>query len=107
VERLRIIRSRSQRMRIEQRYPATYILSVWVFAFLVTIPPLLGWGKYSIEGTGVSCSVDWESTTFNSLTYIAFLFVIGFLIPVIAIVSSYVGVCITLHQVRTRNLIKF
>lgn len=102
MERLRIIRSPNQRMRIEQKYPATYILSVWIFAFLVTIPPILGWGKYSIEGTGVSCSVDWESTTLNSLTYIAFLFVIGFLVPVIVIVSSYAGVCITLHQVKSR-----
>ena len=47
-----------------------------------------------------SCSIDWHSTSINSLSYIIFLMLVGFIIPLIVVVSSYVGICLSLHQVN-------
>lgn len=46
-----------------------------------------------------SCSVNWEEQTFNTTTYIMFLFFFGLAVPVCIITFSYVNIIRTMKQV--------
>jgi hypothetical protein len=50
-----------------------------------------------------SCSVNWESQTFNATTYIMFLFIFGLLVPVIVIVYSYIKIIRTMRENTLRS----
>ncbi|XP_057324864.1 blue-sensitive opsin-like [Microplitis mediator] len=75
---------------------SSWILAVcvWIYAFCLSLPPLVGWGKYGFEAANLSCSVLWEindPSTHND-TYIAFLFLFGFIVPVVIIITAYIGI---------------
>ncbi|CAB4057129.1 OPN3 [Lepeophtheirus salmonis] len=55
------------------------IVFIWVSTFLIAAPPLLGWGEYTPEKSGMSCAPNWETPT--SLSYVIYLFVSGFFPP--------------------------
>lgn len=77
---------------------------VWVYALVQSLPPLFGWGSYGLESGNISCSVSWEihdSNTHND-SYIVFLFTLGFIMPIIIIFSSYLGIIIKLKRARQR-----
>ncbi|XP_053593410.1 blue-sensitive opsin [Microplitis demolitor] len=75
---------------------ASWILavSVWIYAFCLSLPPLVGWGKYGFEAANLSCSVLWEinDPSNHNDTYIAFLFFFGFIVPVVIIITAYIGI---------------
>ncbi|XP_028523842.2 rhodopsin-like isoform X2 [Apis cerana] len=77
---------------------------VWIYALCLSLPPLFGWGSYGPEAGNVSCSVSWEvhDPVTKSEAYIGFLFVLGLIVPVFTIVSSYVAIILTLKKVRKR-----
>lgn len=50
-----------------------------------------------------SCSVNWESQTFNATTYIVFLFVFGLFVPLCVISHSYVMIIRTMKQNTIRS----
>lgn len=52
---------------------------------------------------GCSCSVNWETRTSNSTSYIVFLFVFGLIVPVLVIVWSYVNIIFTIRYVSARG----
>jgi len=56
--------------------------------------PFFGWSYYSLEGALTSCSVEWSVRSFNVISYNMFIFIVTFLIPVLVIVISNVGVLI-------------
>lgn len=70
----------------------------------MSLPPLLGWGKYGPEAANISCSVSWEihDPSSNNQSYITFLFIFGLVIPVIIITASYSAIIYSLKQVRKR-----
>lgn len=51
----------------------------------------------------LSCSVNWESHTFNAMTYILFLFFFGLIVPVCVISYSYVKIVLTMRENTIRN----
>ncbi|KAG5324097.1 OPSG protein, partial [Acromyrmex heyeri] len=83
-----------------------YILAilVWMYALSLSLPPFFNWGIYGPEAGNISCSVSWEihdPDTHND-TYIGFLFIVGFFLPVTIIVSSYYGIIKTLRKIGKR-----
>ncbi|KYN31400.1 Green-sensitive opsin [Trachymyrmex septentrionalis] len=83
-----------------------YILAilVWMYALSLSLPPFFNWGIYGPEAGNISCSVSWEihdPDTHND-TYIGFLFIVGFFLPVMIIVSSYCGIIKTLRKIGKR-----
>lgn len=50
-----------------------------------------------------SCSVNWESQTYNATTYIVFLFVFGLVVPVVVIVFSYIKIIMTMRDNSLRS----
>ncbi|RLU18566.1 hypothetical protein DMN91_008923 [Ooceraea biroi] len=84
----------------------SYVLAllVWMYALSLSLPPLFSWGKYGLEAGNISCSVSWElhDPETHSGTYIAFIFVLGFFLPVILISSSYCGIVRILRNMNKR-----
>ncbi|XP_044582670.1 blue-sensitive opsin-like isoform X1 [Cotesia glomerata] len=78
---------------------------VWIYGISLSLPPLIGWGKFGYEAANISCSVSWElhDPSTNTDTYIAFLFFFGFIAPVTLICFSYTGIVRTLKKVKKRT----
>ncbi|CRK91553.1 CLUMA_CG005210, isoform A [Clunio marinus] len=76
----------------------TMVAFIWLYSLTLTTPPLFGWGKYVNEAANISCSVNWETKSFNATSYIVFLFVFGLVVPLIVIVISYIRILITLRK---------
>lgn len=88
----------------------------WVYSLLWTVPPLLGWSSYGIEGAGTSCSVRWSSETAESTSYIICLFIFCLVIPVMVMMYCYgrllyavkqVSCSILIVQTALRNMLNF
>ena len=57
---------------------------------------LLGWGSFAPETSGMSCAPDWESP--DNLDYTIFLFVLGFIVPMVVILVTSIRVTLTLKN---------
>ncbi|KAL6267447.1 hypothetical protein P5V15_000523 [Pogonomyrmex californicus] len=83
-----------------------YILAffVWIYALSLSLPPFFNWGSYGPEAGNISCSVSWElhDSEMHNDSYIGFLFVVGFFLPVIIIISCYCGMIKNLKKIRKR-----
>ncbi|KAL7647610.1 UNVERIFIED_CONTAM: hypothetical protein RMT77_001210 [Armadillidium vulgare] len=74
------------------------IVFIWVYSSLVTLPPLLGWGGFGIEGPGISCSVDWEIRSWSNTSYILYMFALGLVFPVLVMGFSYANIIKSIKQ---------
>ncbi|KAF5294265.1 hypothetical protein FQR65_LT10851 [Abscondita terminalis] len=79
------------------------ILGIWLYSLLLTVPPLIGWGNYINEGINISCSVNWEDRSYNSKTYVIFLFIFGLIIPLLIISYSYINIIRKLQKKTTKS----
>ena len=70
------------------------VLAVAGLTLAVALPPLLGWGNFAPETSGMSCAPDWESR--DSLGYTCYLFCIGFVLPMSVILVTSVRVTRTM-----------
>ncbi|XP_053352184.1 teleost multiple tissue opsin 2b [Clarias gariepinus] len=61
----------------------------WLYSLIWTVPPLLGWSSYGLEGAGTSCSVSWTDHSSKSRSYIICLFIFCLGLPVLVMVYSY------------------
>ena len=65
------------------------VIALWLYAFVFAIAPVAGWSRYSLEGIGSSCSVEWTTSGVNSVSYIISLFLCCFVLPIAVILFSY------------------
>ena len=66
-------------------------VEILLYSFSLSIPPLLGWGRYIPEMSGLGCAPDWHSSK-KSKSYILFILVFGFVMPTtIIIISSFLA----------------
>ncbi|XP_046644555.1 parapinopsin-like [Daphnia pulicaria] len=72
-----------------------------MYSFVVSSPPMFGWGEFVQEGPGISCSVNWQSTSWNSLSYILFLFITGFFVQISVMLISYMCIYFAIHQITS------
>ncbi|XP_035729999.1 rhodopsin-like isoform X2 [Vespa mandarinia] len=86
------------------RHAMFLAFAVWIYALSLSLPPLFGWGSYGPEAGNVSCSVSWEvhDSATNSDSYIGFLFILGLVLPVVVIVTSYFAIVITTIRVKRK-----
>ena len=64
--------------------------------------PLLGWNRYVPEGALTTCGVDWFSRRPADQAYIIFIFVLFFLVPVVALCFCYTKIFLTVRETRRR-----
>ncbi|XP_056898222.1 teleost multiple tissue opsin 2b isoform X2 [Takifugu flavidus] len=74
---------------INYRKPLLAVGGTWLYSLFWTVPPLLGWSSYGIEGAGTSCSVSWTVQTAQSHAYIICLFTFCLGIPVLVMIYCY------------------
>ncbi|XP_046815811.1 pinopsin-like isoform X1 [Vespa crabro] len=86
------------------RHAMFLAFAVWIYALSLSLPPLFGWGSYGPEAGNVSCSVSWEvhDSATNSDSYIGFLFILGLVLPVVVIVTSYFAIVTTTIRVKKK-----
>lgn len=77
---------------------AWQIAFVWLWATLIPLPPLLGWGAYIPEGFMTSCTFDYLTRTTENIAFVWFLFAGGFVLPVMVVATCYVNIVLVVFQ---------
>nr|AEO00693.1 SWS1 opsin [Chrysiptera rex] len=67
------------------------VLFTWTIGVFCATPPFWGWSRYIPEGLGCSCGPDWytHKEEYNCTTYVYFLIVTCFIMPLTIIIFSY------------------
>ena len=65
------------------------IVALWTFALLWSAFPLFGWSAYAPEGASVLCSIRWQSSELSNIAYIACIFFLFFVGPILAMGTAY------------------
>uniref|UniRef100_UPI00398EABC3 vertebrate ancient long opsin a n=1 Tax=Pristiophorus japonicus TaxID=55135 RepID=UPI00398EABC3 len=76
-------------IRLQGKHAALAIVFLWVFSFIWTIPPTIGWSSYTVSPIGTTCEPNWYSGEFNDRTYIIAFFTTCFIMPLLVIFVSY------------------
>ncbi|KAM9802915.1 teleost multiple tissue opsin 2b [Syngnathus typhle] len=71
------------------RKPMMAVGGSWLYSLFWTVPPLLGWSSYGVEGAGTSCSVSWTVQTTQSHAYVICLFIFCLGLPVLVMIYCY------------------
>ncbi|KAM4726277.1 pinopsin-like [Anableps anableps] len=61
----------------------------WFYSLVWTLPPLLGWSSYGLEGPGTICSVQWQQRSVTARSYIICLFIFCLLLPLLLMFFCY------------------
>lgn len=89
---------------INYRKPLLAVGGTWLYSLFWTVPPLLGWSSYGIEGAGTSCSVSWTMRTAQSHAYIICLFTFCLGIPVLVMIYCYGRLLWAVKQVEKNHI---
>ncbi|XP_028291838.1 teleost multiple tissue opsin 2b [Gouania willdenowi] len=73
----------------DYRKPLLAVMGSWLYSLFWTVPPLLGWSSYGIEGAGTSCSVSWTVRSAQSHAYIICLFIFCLGLPILVMIYCY------------------
>ncbi|KAM6443767.1 vertebrate ancient opsin-like [Liasis olivaceus] len=65
------------------------IAFVWIFSFIWTIPPTMGWSSYTTSKIGTTCEPNWYSGEYSDHTFIITFFTTCFITPLLIILVSY------------------
>ncbi len=76
------------------------IVFCWVFALILSGMPLFKIGAYGLESSKQRCSVIWKSVAASGVIYVIALFLFAFIIPLISMVTSFVGIQLQLRKRR-------
>ncbi|KAJ9589987.1 hypothetical protein L9F63_016879, partial [Diploptera punctata] len=97
-ERYVMISRPFQKRNLNKSGAIMLVVFIWGYSLCLTVPPLVGWGQYINEAANISCSVNWETRSYNATTYIVFLFAFGLVVPVGIITFSYLNIIHTMKQ---------
>ncbi|XP_019881016.1 parapinopsin [Aethina tumida] len=97
-ERYMIVCHSFSKYSLSNRGSIYVLVCIWIYSCFLTVPPLVGWGKYVAESANISCSVNWHEKSMNAKTYIIYLFVFGLKIPLILIIFSYANIIRTIKK---------
>lgn len=84
------------------------IAVVWIWSFASSLPPIFGWGRYIPEGFQTSCTFDYLTRTDNNRSYIFFLYLFGFAVPLLIIFVCYARIvkAVREHEVEMKKTAK-
>ncbi|XP_064177411.1 vertebrate ancient long opsin b [Anguilla rostrata] len=102
-ERFFVICRPLKNVRLGGHHAALGILFVWIFSFIWTIPPVLGWSSYTPSKIGTTCEPNWYSTDYYDHTYIITFFCTCFVLPLAVIIGSYAKLMQKLRKVSNAH----
>lgn len=76
------------------------IAVIWISSVLWMMFPMMGWGHFTLEGTGTSCTFDYLDRSAANRAYVTTLTLANFVVPLIVIVFSYVRIFLSVSAVR-------
>jgi len=92
-DRCRVIVGGISVQRISKGKAGLICIVVWIYCVLASIPPFLGWGNYGLEGFLITCSYDYISTDVMHRTFILYVIITHFWIPMAFVVYFYSQIC--------------
>lgn len=90
----------------DYRKPLLAVGGSWLYSIFWTVPPLLGWSSYDLEGAGTSCSVSWTLRTAQSHAYIICLFIFCLGLPIVIMVYCYFRLLWAVKQVWVGGVVR-
>ena len=78
--------------RLTHKKAALQILFVWVYAFVWTILPFVGWSRYVLEGNMTSCTIDYFEKDWKHGSYVIVYGIFVYFVPLSVIVHSYANI---------------
>ena len=86
---LTITRSLTRDSYFNKKEVLLIILASWIYSFGLSVAPLVGWSRYGLEGTNVTCSVKWESSLPSDQAYFGVVIFTCYLLPLAVITFCY------------------
>lgn len=83
------LRRVSGNLRLSSYQVACLIGASWCYGALCMLPPLLGWSKFVISASKLSCSPNWSGQTTADKAYTLLLVTFGFFAPLTVMIISY------------------
>ena len=86
---------RVTRLRLRKKKEKSWVIFVvlvWFLSISFSAPPFFGWNRFIPMESGVSCHPDWISQVAADVSYIIFLVVCGFVVPLCIICYSFIKV---------------
>ncbi len=65
-----------------------FLIGGWLYSVLWTIPPFLGWGRYSYAKGTLFCGVSWNETPYFAISHL----VVSYVMPSLTGLYFYIGV---------------
>ena len=92
---LTVTRSLSRDSYFNKKNVLFIVLASWIYSFGFSVAPLLGWSRYGLEGTNLTCSVKWDSSFPSDQAYFGVVIITCFFLPLAVITFCYCKI----HQV--------
>jgi len=91
VERYVVVCKPMGSFKFSGAHAAAGVVFTWVMAASCAVPPLVGWSRYLPEGMQCSCGPDYYTRApgYNNESFVIYMFVVHFFIPVIVIFFTY------------------
>ncbi|XP_042908074.1 visual pigment-like receptor peropsin [Parasteatoda tepidariorum] len=87
----------SLRSKLNYRRYCQMLAAVWGYAFFWAAMPLFGWGRYGLEPSITTCTIDWQHNDSSYKSFLLVYFVLGFMVPLTIITVCY---CAIARRVR-------
>ena len=84
-----ITRSLSRDSYFNKKKVILIILGSWIYSLTFSVAPLVGWSRYGLEGTNVTCSVRWESSLPSDQAYFGVVIFTCYFLPLAVITFCY------------------
>ncbi|XP_035206631.1 visual pigment-like receptor peropsin isoform X2 [Stegodyphus dumicola] len=88
----------SLRGKLTYRRYCQMLSAVWGYAFFWAAMPLLGWGRFGLEPSVTTCTIDWQRNDSNYKSFILVYFVLGFMVPLVIIAVCYCAIARRLRR---------
>ena len=98
---LTITRSLSRDSYFNKKKVILIILGSWIYSLTFSVAPLVGWSRYGLEGTNVTCSVRWDSSLPSDQAYFGVVIFTCYFLPLAVITFCYYKI----HQVSKQIVI--
>ncbi|PFX17165.1 melanopsin-like isoform X2 [Stylophora pistillata] len=84
--------------RLSMGQIACMTAGAWFYGCLCMAPPLLGWNRFVLAASKVSCCPDWAGRSASDTAYSLLLVVFGFFLPLTVMVLYYYKIYSLVHQ---------
>ena len=98
---LTITRSLTRDSYFNKKKVLFIIVASWIYSFGFSVAPLVGWSRYGLEGTNVTCAVQWKSSLPSDRAYFGVVIFTCYFLPLAVITFCYYKI----HQVSKQIVV--